>query len=85
MQEHFKQHKPKVLQHCIGAGEPLNPEVIRIFKDMSGIEICDGFGQTETILVCGNFKGNPIKPGSSKTQLSKFANVGPVLILSVVL
>ncbi len=34
---------------------------------MSGLEICDGFGQTETILVCGNFKGNPIKPGSMGT------------------
>lgn len=64
MREHFKQKKPKALQHCIGAGEPLNPEVIRIWKETSGIEICDGFGQSETILVCGNFEGNPIKPGS---------------------
>lgn len=31
---------------------------------MSGMEICDGFGQTETVLICGNFQGNPIKPGS---------------------
>lgn len=28
------------------------------------MEICDGFGQTETILVCGNFEGSAIRPGS---------------------
>lgn len=31
---------------------------------MSGIQICDGYGQTETILVCGNLEGNAIKVGS---------------------
>ena len=62
--EHFKQNVPKALQRCVGAGEPLNPEVIRIWKETSGIEICDGFGQSETVLVCGNFHGTPIKPGS---------------------
>lgn len=33
---------PKCLEHCVGAGEPLNGEVIRIWKSMSGIEIKDG-------------------------------------------
>lgn len=31
---------------------------------MTGMEIYDGYGQTETILICGNFKGSKIKPGS---------------------
>jgi acyl-coenzyme A synthetase/AMP-(fatty) acid ligase len=56
--------KPKALVHCAGAGEPLNPEVIRLFKESSGLEICDGYGQTETVLVCGNFEGWEIHPGS---------------------
>lgn len=56
--------KPKALVHCAGAGEPLNPEVIRLFKESSGLEICDGYGQTETVLVCGNFEGSEIRPGS---------------------
>ena len=64
MRQHYKQNPPKALQRCCGAGEPLNPEVIRIWRETSGLEICDGFGQTETVLVCGNFEGNPIKPGS---------------------
>lgn len=61
---YFSSHRPRSLVHCTGAGEPLNPEVIRVWRDVSGLEICDGFGQTETILVCGNFEGAPIRPGS---------------------
>lgn len=60
----LKQKKPKSLIHCTGAGEPLNPEVIRLFKEASGLEICDGYGQTETVLMCGNFEGSKIRPGS---------------------
>ncbi|KAM0704097.1 hypothetical protein Q7P35_008329 [Cladosporium inversicolor] len=60
----LERKKPKALVHCSGAGEPLNPEVIRLFKESSGLEICDGYGQTETVLVCGNFEGWPIRPGS---------------------
>jgi acyl-coenzyme A synthetase/AMP-(fatty) acid ligase len=43
------------LRHCVGAGEPLNPEVIETWKRATGIVIRDGYGQTETVLVCGNF------------------------------
>lgn len=64
MRQLYTKRQPKALQHCCGAGEPLNPEVIRLWKETSGLEICDGYGQTECILVCGNFEGNPIKPGS---------------------
>lgn len=62
--KHYKQNLPKALEHCTGAGEPLNPEVIRLWLESTGLEICDGFGQTETVLICGNFKGNEIRPGS---------------------
>ena len=43
------------LRHCVGAGEPLNPEVIETWKKATGITVRDGYGQTETVLVCGNF------------------------------
>lgn len=58
--------RPRALQHCAGAGEPLNPEVIRLWKESTGLEICDGYGQTETVLVCGNFPGQgmEVRPGS---------------------
>ncbi|PGH07549.1 hypothetical protein AJ79_06219 [Helicocarpus griseus UAMH5409] len=55
---------PMALEQCVGAGEPLNDEVIRVWKEMSGIEIRDGYGQTETTLVCGNLKGAKVKYGS---------------------
>lgn len=41
----LKAHPPKCLEHCVGAGEPLNPEVIRQWKQLTGIDIRDGYGQ----------------------------------------
>lgn len=52
------------LRECVSAGEPLNPEVIRAWRDATGITIRDGYGQTETILLVGNFPGVPVRPGS---------------------
>ena len=43
------------LKHCVGAGEPLNPEIIDTWKNATGITIRDGYGQTETGILCGNF------------------------------
>lgn len=52
------------LRELIGAGEPLNPEVIDQVKAAWGITIRDGFGQTETTAVVGNTPGQIVKPGS---------------------
>jgi acyl-coenzyme A synthetase/AMP-(fatty) acid ligase len=52
------------LRHCTGAGEPLNPEVIGQWKGAYGLTIHDGYGQTETIILAGNFAGLPVRPGS---------------------
>jgi acetyl-CoA synthetase/medium-chain acyl-CoA synthetase len=52
------------LRECVSAGEPLNPEVIRAWQDATGLTIRDGYGQTETILLVGNFPGLPVRPGS---------------------
>jgi len=43
------------LRHCVGAGEPLNPEIIDVWKNATGCTIRDGYGQTETVLLCGSF------------------------------
>ncbi|MGH3567985.1 MAG: AMP-binding protein [Pseudonocardia sp.] len=48
----------------VGAGEPLNPEVIEQIEKVWGVRIRDGFGQTETTLQIGNPPGQTIKPGS---------------------
>lgn len=52
------------LREVVSAGEPLNPEVIRTWRDATGLTIRDGFGQTETILLVGNYPGMPVRPGS---------------------
>jgi acyl-coenzyme A synthetase/AMP-(fatty) acid ligase len=52
------------LRHCVGAGEPLNPEVIASWERGTGLTIRDGYGQTETVLLCANFPGLEVRPGS---------------------
>jgi acyl-coenzyme A synthetase/AMP-(fatty) acid ligase len=44
------------LRHCVGAGEPLNPEIIEVWKEATGCTIRDGYGQTETVCLCGSFR-----------------------------
>ncbi|MFN3792844.1 AMP-binding protein [Massilia sp.] len=52
------------LRELVGAGEPLNPEVIEQVEQAWGIRIRDGFGQSESTCQIGNPPGQPIKPGS---------------------
>jgi len=52
------------LREMVGAGEPLNPEVIQQVQDGLGIVIRDGFGQTETTAQVGNSPGQDVVPGS---------------------
>ena len=52
------------LRHCMSAGEPLNPEVIRIWKSRFNLDVYDFYGQTETVCVLSNFTFMPIKYGS---------------------
>jgi acetyl-CoA synthetase len=52
------------LRHCMSAGEPMNPEVIRVWKKAFGLEIYDFYGQTETVCVLSNYPFMPIKYGS---------------------
>ncbi|HKO28005.1 MAG TPA: AMP-binding protein [Solirubrobacteraceae bacterium] len=52
------------LRSLVAAGEALNPEVIRAFREATGIEIRDGYGQTETGQLTGNPLGEPVRPGS---------------------
>lgn len=55
---------PVRLRELVGAGEPLNAEVIDQVKKAWGLTIRDGFGQTETTAQVGNTPGQLLKPGS---------------------
>jgi acyl-coenzyme A synthetase/AMP-(fatty) acid ligase len=52
------------LRHCVSAGEPLNPEVIKVWREATGLTIYDGYGQTETVNLVANFRCLEVRPGS---------------------
>ncbi len=52
------------LREVIGAGEPLNPEIIEQVRNAWGLTLRDGYGQTETTALIGNSPGQRLKPGS---------------------
>jgi acetyl-CoA synthetase len=62
--EDLKQYDYSGLRHCTSAGEPLNPEVIKVWQEATGRTIHEGYGQTETTLLVGNYPFMPVKPGS---------------------
>ncbi|UCF24358.1 MAG: AMP-binding protein, partial [Ralstonia sp.] len=63
IQEDLAAWKP-ALRELVGAGEPLNPEVIERARAAWGITIRDGYGQTETTAQVGNSPGQAVQPGS---------------------
>lgn len=52
------------LRELVGAGEPLNPEIIEQIQIAWGLDLRDGFGQSETTALVGNTPGQKLKPGS---------------------
>ncbi|MSW95302.1 MAG: AMP-binding protein [Actinobacteria bacterium] len=65
VQTDLAKHDLSVLRHCTSAGEPLNPEVIRAWKDgTGGLTVYDGYGQSETTCLVANYRSVPVRPGS---------------------
>jgi acetyl-CoA synthetase/medium-chain acyl-CoA synthetase len=62
------------LRHCVTAGEPLNPEVLNLWRAATGLTLHEGFGQTETVALIANSAslGHPVKPGSMGRALPPF-------------
>jgi acyl-coenzyme A synthetase/AMP-(fatty) acid ligase len=52
------------LRGMVAAGEALNPEVLSIWREATGMDIRDGYGQTETGQMTGTPRGTPAQPGS---------------------
>lgn len=55
------------LRHASTAGEMLAPEIFRKFQERTGLTLCEGYGQTETTLLMGNFKGQEPVEGAMGT------------------
>ena len=62
--ENLSERRFTDLRHCVAAGEPLNPEVINVWRQATGIGIRDGYGQTESVLLVGSFPNIEERPGS---------------------
>jgi acyl-coenzyme A synthetase/AMP-(fatty) acid ligase len=60
------------LRHAVAAGEPLNPEIVRLWEEEAGVSIHDGYGQTETGALTGMPIGPPVRPGSMGRPLPGF-------------
>ena len=62
--EDVKAYDLSSLEYCTTAGEAMNPSVFEKWKELTGIDIKEGFGQTETTLTIGTFPWMKSKPGS---------------------
>jgi acyl-coenzyme A synthetase/AMP-(fatty) acid ligase len=60
------------LRHAVAAGEPLNPEIVRLWQEAAGVAIHDGYGQTETGALTGMPIGTEVRPGSMGRALPGF-------------
>lgn len=64
IREDLSQYDLSALKYCTTAGEPLNPSVFEFWKEHTGLDIHEGFGQTETAMTIGTFPWMTPKPGS---------------------
>lgn len=62
--EDVKKYDLSALRYCTTAGEAMNPSVFEKWKELTGLDIKEAFGQTETTLTIGTFPWMKSKPGS---------------------
>jgi acyl-coenzyme A synthetase/AMP-(fatty) acid ligase len=65
-------HPIPSLRRAVSAGEPLDAEAIATWREATGLEISDGYGQTETGHVTGNLVGDEVRDGSMGRPLPGF-------------
>ncbi len=64
IKQDISQYDFSSVKHMTTAGEALNPEVYRQFEKATGLQILEGFGQSESTMIIGNMTGEPHKIGS---------------------
>lgn len=65
IKEDLSKYDLSCIKHCSIAGEPLNPEVFYTFKKLTGLSLTEGFGQSESSVLIGNYEWFPARPGST--------------------
>lgn len=69
VQEDLTTFWPETMRQCRAAGEALNNEVLEKWREATGVTIREGYGQSETVLLCATIPGLPTKPGSMGVPL----------------
>lgn len=64
LQEDVSKYDLSSIEVCCNAGEPLNPEIWRKWKALTGVAMTEGFGQSETTVLLANFGWFEPRPGS---------------------
>ncbi len=64
LQEDVTKFDLSCIKHCCIAGEPLNPEVFKKWYELTGLKLCEGFGQSESSVMLANFEWFEPIPGS---------------------
>jgi len=64
VQEDLSRFRPRALRRCRAAGEALDPQVLARWRDATGITIREGYGQSETVLLCASIPDVEVRPGS---------------------
>lgn len=65
LQEDVRKYDLSSIEHCCIAGEPLNPEVFKQWYELTGLKLCEGFGQSESSVMLANFQWFDPVPGST--------------------
>jgi acyl-coenzyme A synthetase/AMP-(fatty) acid ligase len=67
------------LKRCVSSGESVNAEIVRRWKEMTGVALLDGYGQTETLMTILNYESMPVKLGSMGKPLPglRYEILGP--------
>jgi acyl-coenzyme A synthetase/AMP-(fatty) acid ligase len=58
------EHDLSALRLCVSAGESVNPEIVSRWRELTGVPLLDGYGQTETLMTILNYPCMPVRPGS---------------------
>ena len=64
VQQELADFSPAALRRCMAAGEPLNVSVLNAWREATGMTIREGYGQTETVILCASIPDLAVKPGS---------------------
>lgn len=64
VQEELSRFRPRALRQCRAAGEALDPQVLARWRGATGVTIREGYGQSETVLLCASIPDVEVRPGS---------------------